>query len=313
VRILIAEDDPVSRRVLQVALTKLGYQVETACDGEAAWQALQRDDTPRLAVLDWMMPGINGPEVCRRLRRLDGRPYVYTLLLTARGQKEDLVRGLEAGADDYLVKPFDAVELKARLNVGRRILGLQNELLAACAALQERASRDALTDLWNHGAILDILQREYTRARREGLPFALAMADLDHFKRVNDSHGHPAGDAVLRETARRIRASLRRYDAVGRYGGEEFLIVVPGLGRPAGLDLAERLRLSVAERPVAFEGRPIPVSVSVGLTVAGPHDGVDPAALLQAADAALYRAKHAGRNRVQYADPVSAAAAAPTA
>jgi diguanylate cyclase (GGDEF)-like protein len=297
-RILIAEDDPVTRRALEAALTKAGYQVLTACDGAGAWEILQGLEAPRLAILDWMMPGMDGPQVCREVRKRNDRTYVYLILLTSRDRKQDVIEGLEAGADDYLTKPFDAFELKARLNVGRRILGLQGQLLEVCEELRRRASMDPLTGVYNRGAILELLEQEWARARREEIPLGILMADLDHFKHINDAHGHPAGDAVLREVTRRLRAVLRAYDAVGRYGGEEFLIIMPRCRAEHIVGLAERLRESIAAGPVCVGPNSIPVTVSLGVSVSENGTGDSLQQLLQAADAALYRAKYEGRNRV---------------
>jgi two-component system cell cycle response regulator len=302
-KILIAEDDPVSRRVLQTFLVKWGYEVVVAEDGTQALAILERQDFPRLAVLDWMMPGLEGTQVCERIRKEPNRAYVYILLLTARTQKEDVLKGLESGADDYLTKPFDAQELRARLLVGQRILSLQNHLIEAREELLFQATHDALTGLANRGVILEALHRERARHLREGGSFGIVMADLDHFKYVNDKHGHLIGDAVLQELARRMRATVRPYDFVGRYGGEEFLIVVPSSGVPGTLGLAERIRKSVEEHPVRTEAGEIHMTVSLGVAVADSAIPLDAQELLQVADDALYRAKESGRNRCELGTP----------
>jgi diguanylate cyclase (GGDEF)-like protein len=299
VRILVADDDPVSRQLLKSSLSRWGYDVVTAADGSAALRVLQEDAAPQMAVLDWMMPGHDGTHICREVRRRVDRPYTYLLLLTANNRKQDLIAGLESGADDYLIKPCDPLELQARLGNGKRLVGLHNQLLAACAALRERAMRDSLTGLWNHVAILEILEQEWEHARKRDTLLGVIMADLDHFKRINDTHGHRAGDAVLGETIRRMRESLRPHDAFGRYGGEEFLIVLPGVDAETLPGVAERLRLAVADRPVTYGSRVIPVTLSLGVTIEHGTTPADADALLQAADDALYRAKRGGRNRVE--------------
>jgi diguanylate cyclase (GGDEF)-like protein len=298
--ILIADDDPVSRRLLEASLKKWDYQVVSACDGAQAWELLQEASAPRLAVLDWMMPGLSGPEVCRNVRMQAREPYTYILLLTARNQKEDLIEGMEAGADDYITKPFDAQELKVRLRAGRRILELQAELVAARETLREQATHDSLTRLWNRSSILDILKREMAKAERETASVGLIMVDLDHFKQINDTHGHMAGDEVLREAARRMQASLRSYDAVGRYGGEEFLIVSPGSSQVSAIHLAERLRSAIHREPLRVGEKSLTFSISLGVAAV---QGVatTPEVLIRAADEALYRAKELGRNRVESA------------
>ena len=301
-RVLIAEDDPVSRHILEAFLTKWGYEVVVAGDGREAWQVLQQDDAPKLAILDWMMPGMEGVQVCRRLRERADHPYVYVLMLTSRDRKQDLVEGIEAGADDYLIKPFDAHELRAHLHAGKRILDLQQELISARDALRVQATHDPLTGLWNHAAIFDILRRELERAQRQRTSLGIVMADLDHFKQINDTYGHPAGDAVLREATRRMQSAVRTYDSIGRYGGEEFLIVVPGADEARALQQAERLRASISKAPVEVDpSRTIPLTISLGVTATAEPEVSNLDSLLRAADLALYEAKRKGRNRVEMA------------
>ncbi|MGA2326429.1 MAG: diguanylate cyclase [Bryobacteraceae bacterium] len=299
-QVLIADDENVSRRMLANMLEKWDYEVVSACDGAEAWRLLEQDNAPQLAILDWMMPGLTGPAVCAEVRRRSKEPYTYILLLTARTEKQDLVEGMEAGADDYLTKPFDAQELKVRLRAGRRILELQAQLLTAREALREQATRDPLTCLWNRYSILDILGRELNRAVREETALGVVMVDLDHFKKVNDTHGHLAGDAVLREAARRMHSSLRNYDAVGRYGGEEFLIVLPGSGESSAIQLAERLRETMCAENISFPEGSLRVSISLGVTGWSRGTHPTPEMLIGAADEALYRAKSLGRNRVEW-------------
>ena len=298
--VLIADDDAVSRRVLARMLTTNGYDVVEASDGDEAWQILEREDAPRLAILDWMMPGMTGPDLCRKLRESNREPYTYVLLLTARTDKQDVVEGMDAGADDYVTKPFEARELQVRLRAGRRILDLQADLVKAREALREQATHDPLTGLWNRYALLEALEREHSRAAREGTPLAVIMVDLDHFKHVNDTYGHLAGDAVLRETAGRMQAVVRSYDLVGRFGGEEFLIVLPGTSGANASQLAERLRTAVAHDPVGHDVLRIPVTASFGIGASGTALSGDPQTLIRLADEALYRAKEKGRNRIEW-------------
>jgi len=201
-----------------------------------------------MVILDWMMPGLEGIELCRRIRSEQTGPYKYVLLLTGKDSKADIVAGLEAGADDYLTKPFDVNELHARVRAGQRILQLQDALLSVHTKLQFQSAHDHLTGLWNHGAINSLLQRETQRSARLGRPVGVMMADLDHFKRINDTYGHQTGDAVLREVPARMLASVRNYDYVGRYGGEEFLIVLAECTASALATTAERMRACVSER-----------------------------------------------------------------
>lgn len=298
-RILIAEDDPVSRRILEAKLVKWGYEVVTTCDGDEAWSALQAKDAPRLAILDWMMPGVNGVELCRRMRADAGEPYTYIILLTALQREEDLVTGMEAGADDYITKPFKSNELQMRVRAGRRIIELQDALIKAREKLREKACHDPLTGLWNHEEIFRILGRELARAERLGGPLSVIMADLDHFKKVNDTHGHMAGDAVLRLTAGRMLSVIRDYDAIGRYGGEEFLIVLPDTDRAGALALAERLRLIMACDCIDIPEGMIPITISLGVATYHTGNQCDVNSLVRRADIALYGAKEKGRNRVE--------------
>jgi two-component system, cell cycle response regulator len=296
-RILIADDDAVSRRILKKFLTKWNYDVTEASDGTSALQVLEGDDAPRLAVLDWMMPGMEGVQICRLIRERPERPYLYLLLLTARSEKQDLLNALRLGADDYLTKPFDAQELQARLHVGERILALQDDLIAAKEELRFKATHDLLTGIFNRGVILEALRREHSRQLREKSPFGVVLADLDHFKNINDTYGHACGDAVLKEAARRMTACTRPYDTVGRYGGEEFVAVVARADDSITLALAERMRNAIASEPFVTDFGNITVTASFGLAVSTDAAATDPELLVQFADEALYRAKRGGRNR----------------
>ncbi|MGD1090449.1 MAG: diguanylate cyclase [Bryobacteraceae bacterium] len=301
-RILIADDSIVSRHLLDATLRKWGYEVVVACDGVEAWKALSADDAPKVAILDWVMPGMTGPEVCRNVRELarDKENYTYILLLTSKSLKEDLIEGLEAGADDYITKPFDQHELKVRLRAGTRIIDLQRELIAAREELRDQATRDFLTRIWNRSSVLDTLQRELNRGRRESKAVGVVLADLDHFKLVNDTYGHFAGDAVLREFARRMQTSMRSYDSIGRYGGEEFLIILPGCDEPCTSGQAERMRAALANEPMMINDTAQTVTCSFGATSWYPGMDANPEALIRIADEALYMAKHQGRNCVVY-------------
>jgi two-component system, cell cycle response regulator len=300
-RILVAEDDPVSRRVLEAFLAKWGYEVILAANGTDALEILEKQDAPRLAVLDWMMPGLEGVQVCQRVREGATRPYTYMVILTARGQKEDLLKGLDMGADDYLTKPFDAQELRARLHVGQRIVDLQDALITTRDKLQFQATHDLLTGIANRGGVLDALGRERSRQIREGGSFGIILPDIDHFKWVNDAHGHLVGDAVLKEAARMMAACIRPYDTLGRYGGEEFLIVVPSADSVGAMGLAERIRKTFASQPITTSAGPIQVTMSLGVAVSGEGFALDPQVLLHLADEALYCAKNHGRNRSELA------------
>ena len=300
-KILIADDDPASCRLLEAKLHKWEYDVIVAHNGDDAWRVLQTDDAPQLAILDWMMPGLDGVAVCRKVRKRGGEPYTYLILLTAQAARDSVVAGMEAGADDYITKPFECSELKVRLRAGRRIIELQKELIAAREALRTRATHDPLTGLWNHAEILRLLGLELVRAGREDRCVGVIMGDLDLFKKVNDTYGHMAGDVVLHVAAQRMLALLRPYDLVGRYGGEEFLAILPGCTRENVVTLAERLRSGICGGPVNTPEGSVSISISLGLAVSGHEMETDALSLVQAADQALYRAKENGRNRVEVA------------
>jgi two-component system, cell cycle response regulator len=300
-RILLAEDSPVYQRLIGGYLNQWGFSLELARDGTEACKMLERPDAPALALLDWVLPGMNGLELCRNIRsRGTDQQYVYTVLLTGKSEKKDLVIAMEAGADDYLVKPFDAEELRARLLAGKRILDLHKQLVTVQQSLHFRATHDFLTSLWNRAEIISFLERELGRSRREQKPVGIVLLDIDHFKAINDSLGHSGGDAVLKELARRLRSQLRSYDGLGRYGGEEFLLVLPGCDLATTLSRADEIRHSIAGLPfVSDRGRSV-VTVSMGVTVAQCASAKVCQALLHDADMALYRAKHKGRNCIEH-------------
>jgi diguanylate cyclase (GGDEF)-like protein len=294
-KVCIADDDKFNRVALKKMLSNWGFDVVTAGNGAEAWEIMQDDESPRLVILDWVMPEIDGVEVCRRIRQKfqSDNDYRFIILLTAQGSKADIVEGLTAGADDYVTKPFDPHELQMRIRAGKRIIELQEKL-------RFNAMHDPLTGILNRGAVLERLHCELARSRRENQPMTLALLDLDHFKVVNDTYGHLAGDEVLRETTRRIKSIVRDYDILGRYGGEEFLIVIPGADRQSALSVYERIREGIGSPPMNTSAAPLVVTVSMGVAE---YDGtMSDEELIQLADDALYRAKDLGRNRVVCAE-----------
>ena len=293
-RVLIAEDDLTSRNLLGQVLTKWGYDVLATSDGEEAWQILGHEDAPPLVILDWMMPGLDGVEVCRRVRSLASPSPPYIILLTARGGKGDIVTGLDAGANDYLGKPFDHDELRARVGVGRKFVELNQKLIETQRALELQARTDVLTGTMNRRAILERLGQEMARAERQGTCLGVGMIDIDFFKRINDTYGHTAGDEVLRQVVGRSVVAMRPYDAFGRFGGDEFMAIVPQVGATEIEGVLERIRRAVCASPVEKGGREIAVAVSIG-GASSRGESID--AVIRSADDALYRAKSLGRNR----------------
>jgi len=307
-KVLIADDELMSRKLLQKTLERAGYEVTAVENGRLAAEQLCPANGPRLALLDWVMPELDGLGVCREVRKRKQQSYVYMVLLTSKESKEDVVAGLESGADDYLTKPFDPEELKARLRTGLRILDLEDRLIEAREEMRFQATHDGLTALWNRGMIVDLLGRELARSIRENFSTAILMCDLDHFKSVNDTYGHLVGDDVLKETAKRLLASVRSYDFVGRYGGEEFLVVLNNCNPAYAFARADEIRKAIAQKPVTSSCGPVPITMSLGLLLNQEWGRRPVEELLHEADAALYVAKAAGRNCVKVASPKTSSA-----
>lgn len=293
-KVLIADDDPVSLLCLKHILEDGGYEVITVADGRSAYDILKRADAPMLAIIDWMMPRMDGIDVCRLLRETVRNRYIYLIILSSRQETHFAVEAMNAGADDFIRKPYSVEELQARLRTGRRISELEQEW-------RIKATHDSLTGLYNHGAIIDILQKAMARHERHAHPISIIFADLDHFKQTNDNYGHLAGDEVLREVARRATRLLRPYDSFGRYGGEELLIVLPECNAGGALAIAERLRSAIADQPVTTSFGAIPTSLSLGVAVADKGTSFQFNDLILLADNALYQAKDNGRNCVKFA------------
>ena len=307
-RILLAEDSKVYQHLISSCLKEWGFDFVVAQNGSAAWEMVGSAWAPTVAILDWVLPGISGLELCQRLRaRTQDEGYVYTIVLTAKNQRQDLLAAMEAGADDYLAKPFDPAELKARLLAGRRIILLQKELIAARESLRFAAAHDFLTGVPNRGEIISSLRREIARGRRELTPVGIVLSDLDHFKQINDTFGHSAGDAVLQEVTRRLKSALRPYDSVGRYGGEEFLLILPGCNLSTASRRADSIRYLIEKDPIVVPQGDVAATLSLGITVAECAVDASVEALLERADAALYQAKHNGRNRVEFCETLAGA------
>ena len=298
--ILLAEDDPVTRMLMTRFLKKAGYEVKAVSDGNEALDQMTKRYYPIL-VTDWEMPEMDGIDLCKAVRNLQLDGYVYALLLTARNAKEHIIAGLEAGADDYLIKPVHEPELIARLNTGRRILALEHSLRFANEQNRILSITDALTGAFNRRYLMDQLPRELERCRRYGTPLSVLMCDVDHFKQVNDVNGHAAGDDVLQQFAARIQKSIRSTsDWLARLGGEEFLIVLPETDYEGAVLVAEKIRDIVSSSCFMTRGGDVQVTASFGgasTELHGPDLTLKVETLLRTADECLYRSKQSGRNR----------------
>jgi len=302
---LIADDDLALRFIMQKMLEGWGFEPVIATDGEEALELMQAsDEPPRLLLIDWEMPRLNGLDLCRKLREVESSDPPYIILVTGHAESEYIQNALDAGANDFISKPTNSGVLRARIGVGLRTLELQRRLNIANHMLAYRADHDDLTGLRNRGAVIEQLESELARAQRNNTALSIAILDIDFFKRVNDTYGHHVGDRVLREFADRLRDTFRPYDTVGRYGGEEFIVVCPIEVEKSG-ELFERFRKAVAQTPFLERDLAIDLTVSTGVrTFLGEEvkgtKGI--LALLADADAALYRAKHSGRNSVVIVD-----------
>ena len=291
-KILLVEDSYIERHKLGCSLTDWGLEYATVGSGTEAIKVIEGPNPPEMVLLDWILPGMDGIDVLRRIRKMAQGSYIYTVMLTAKSQKKDRMMAMDAGADDYLSKPIDPAELRSRILVGKRILELQQSLRFA-------ATHDFLTNLLNRSEILAALEREFARGGREEKPLAIILADIDHFKRVNDTLGHAAGDEVLKEVAQRLKADLRPYDVVGRYGGEEFLLVLPGCTLTNGAKRADDIRKVVAGSAIKTPFGTTSATISMGVTAVEWNRDRSAADLLHEADVSMYMAKRNGRNRVE--------------
>jgi len=302
-RALIADDDRVTTAILSATLANWGIEAAVAHDGAQAWEMLQAGDAPAPVIVDWMMPGIDGIELCQRIRRAPSLAPTYVMLLTGRSSRVDLVAGLDAGAGDYMVKPIDPEELRARVQVGVRVATLQRRLAEQVAALASArdhlarlASTDALTELYSRRGWFELAASEFSRSRRYGRPVSLLLIDLDYFKRVNDTFGHDAGDRLLQTFGALLRVECRQSDVVGRIGGEEFAILLPETTIHAAQRLAERICVASRALKVATAAGEITCTTSVGISSIGAGDfTIDD--VMRRADAALYEAKRGGRDQ----------------
>lgn len=309
-RVLIADDDVTSRLMMEAIVSKLGHECLVANDGSRAWELLSSEPIDVL-LTDWLMPGVDGPELCRRVRHEFSDRYTYVVLVTRIGHPELVLEGMGAGADDYLVKPVDPFAVQTRMVVAQRVTALHRQLVSFRSRLEEanlellgQSLTDALTDLGNRRRMEEDLERTHARALRLGRAYGIAMFDIDHFKLYNDHHGHLAGDEALRQVARCLTKFSRADESVYRYGGEEFLLLLPDCSIEDAATAARRLRRSVAAMGLPHDARPTTppvVTLSGGVSWWAPGSSLCVADMLQQADDALFQAKSAGRNRVHIA------------
>jgi two-component system chemotaxis response regulator CheY len=304
-RILIVDDDRLSLRLLEHSLAEWGHDVVACHDGLEAWQRIEGAGV-NVVISDWIMPGLDGLELTRLIRERLATPYIYVLLITSHEGREAFLTAMAAGVDDYLTKPLHLAELRARLAVGARVISLQDELRKALAVAEGLATTDALTGLLNRRTILEQGNSAYEQSRRQGYPLSVIMADIDHFKRVNDGYGHQAGDRVLAAIADALTSGIRRYDQIGRYGGEEFVVILPGCSGDEVTKVAERMRRAVELLEVTEKGERLLITASFGTVCCVGEVLGEIETLIAAADEALYAAKAAGRNRVMAGDVVLA-------
>jgi len=298
IQILVVDDSPVSRKVLEHALSDEPCTLLFAKSGEEALRFFQ-EHRPAVVITDWMLPDFSGPELCQRIRSDAQNSYTYLILLTSMTEKDSVVKGLAAGADDYLTKPFDSSELLARIGVGRRIIDLHREIEEKNRLLEEAARTDHLTGLANRRAIEEWANRQLRGAARHGYPFWVVIADLDSFKSVNDNYGHGAGDAVLQRFAEILRENTRASDLSGRLGGDEFLLILTHVDRENIELTLDRLRQQFGSQIFAFNGQKVKVTASFGITGFEGKEAPEIGALVRQADKALYAAKRGGRNQVK--------------
>jgi two-component system, cell cycle response regulator len=293
-RILIAENDPGTRHVLESNLSQWGYEVVVCSDGAQAWQALQEEDPPKLAILEWSLPLMDGLEICRQLRDVVHCPYVYIILLTDNQAKGEMLNGLEAGADEYLVKPVDPRELRVRVGTGSRIVSLQDTFMSVLRLSEFEAAHDPLTGLWNRSAIVELVRKELARSKRDHASFSLIAAGLDQFPGIQSRYGRLTSDSILREIVLRIHSTVRSYDSVGRVADEDFIILAPGCDREAATRLVKRLGVCIGNCKAGIGGEVIPLSMSAAVVSVGERTDLNSESLVEEVKEALGKAKQKG-------------------
>jgi len=301
-KILIVEDELISRRMVKKYLVDAGHDIVEAEDGQAAWELFQNEPF-QMVITDWIMPRLDGPELVQKIRRSGQKSYTYIIMLTAMDDKKNVVFGLESGVDEYLTKPFNGRELVARVASGMRILKLEEQLMQAHQQMENLAMRDGLTGLLNRRAIEEYAESEFNITERKERALSIIMIDIDHFKQVNDKFGHKTGDYALQQVAKILKEDLRNYDRVGRWGGEEFILILPDTWVDDAAIVAERIRIEIAETKFLLEtGESFSIRISLGVACASSQVS-SLAKLIDSADQAMYQAKQNGRNRVCIFEP----------
>jgi len=300
--VLVVDDSPVYRKLVEQVLSAEAYSLVFACDGAEAMKLFE-ERSPSIVVTDWMLPDFSGFELCQRIRSDDTRPYTYIIVMTSNGDKGNVVKGLQSGADDYLTKPFDPEEMLARIGVGRRIIDLNRELAAKSAKLEQAARTDPLTGLPNRRAIEEWAERQTRGAVRHGFPLWVVLGDIDNFKTINDSFGHDAGDIVLKIFADMLKKNTRASDICGRLGGDEFLLVITHVESAHVEATVNRFREQFAALSFPLQGQSVRVTASFGVTGVQAKDAQGFGVLVRQADQMLYEAKRAGRNLVRVSYP----------
>ncbi|MGA1845536.1 GGDEF domain-containing response regulator [Deferribacter abyssi] len=290
-KVLVADDDKDAREVLSAFLSKLNYKVYEASNGIDAFELIKNNNIS-IALIDWIMPGLNGVDLCQKIRELNLNHYVYVIIVTGKSDKDDTLEALHKGADDYIVKPFSFKELKVRLFSAERIIKLENKLKEAYEKLYNETIHDFLTGILNRRSIINELNNLY---RQPEVEIGLIIIDIDNFKNINDTYGHLVGDEVLKDISRIISQTLRKTDFVGRYGGEEFLVILPYLNINESYKIAERIRKNIENNSFHIGNLELKITVSLGVSSVKKYENLNDA--LEAADKALYNAKKSGKNK----------------
>ena len=294
-KILIADDSPTTRFVLKKNLNKWNYDVVEASDGITAYNILQNDDPPRIAILDWNMPGMDGVSICKKIRSEPNKPFIYKILLTSRSSTEDLVFALDNGAHNFQSKPFKPIEIRSHVKVGHRLVEADDKLKEYADTMKKLATVDPLTNAFNRRYFMEHAEQEFKRSLRYQRPFSLLIIDIDHFKKINDNYGHACGDEVLKAITSLFKEELRNSDIFARIGGEEFAVILPETNAVKAVEVGQRIRIKIKNYDIPYNNINIKITISIGISsINDKSKSLDE--LLKNADDALYDVKKCGRN-----------------